>query len=239
MSNRSRRRVTLAAGAILAGAVTALAAAGSACADDETETFSQLVGQGLNYYEAYEVVQAEDTGLPVEVSYDGNLVVDTNQVVNPLTGAVAESDPDNDVAVAIATNSPAILNQTIADATGGSNDVAFADGGGSFAQAGNEVPDFPVISDNNDTATAIGTYSFAMAEGNHETAVDMGNNSFADAYGGNDNTVYDLGSGVGNGVNNIMAGGGDDLVFGLGNGLPDTDVVNTDVFDIVTPFGTF
>ena len=233
MSKESRRRLTLAAGAIVAGAVIPIAAAASAWADDETETFLQLVGQGLNYYEAYEVVQAEDTGLPVEVSYDGNLVVETNQIVNPLTGAVAESGPNSDVAAAIATNSPAILNQTIAEATRGSNDVAFADGGGSFAFAGNEVPD--TIANNNDTATAIGTYSSAFAvDGNNDSATDIGSNSLAEATANSD-TVYDVGSGVGNGANSISAGGDNDFVFGFGNGLPNTDVVNTGIFDIVTP----
>lgn len=176
-------------------------------------------------------VQAENNDLPVEVSYDGNLVVDTNQIVNPLTGAVAVSSPDSDVAAAIATNSPAILNQTIADATRGSNDVAFADGGGDLAQAGN----LGSGSGSDDTATAIGTYSFASAgDGSNDTATDIGSNSFAQATYNYD-TVYDLGSGVGNGANNIVAGGGHDFAFGIGNGLPNTDVVNTGVFDIVTP----
>lgn len=241
MSNESRRRLTVVAGAVAAGAVIPIAAAASAWANDETENFSQLVSQGLNYYEAYEVVQAENTGLPVEVSYDGNLVVDTNQIANPLTGAVAESGPDNDIAAAIATNSPAILNQTIATAIGGSNDVAFADGGGAFVQAGDIAPlSLLPLADsasyNNDTATAIGTYSFAMAgDGNSDSATDIGSNSFANATANND-TVYDLGSGVGNGANDISAGGGDDYVIGIGNGLPNTDVVNTGVFDIVTPW---
>jgi hypothetical protein len=231
---RCLRRLGAAVGLAGAAALIGLSAAATAQADDETENFFQLVGQGLNYYEAYEVVHAEDNGLPVEVSYDGNLVVDTNQVVNPLTGAVAESGADNDIAAAIGTNSPAILNQTIADATGGSNDVAFADGGGSFAMAGSDIPS-PVISDNDDTATAIGTYSFASADGgSNDSATDIGSNSFADATANHD-TVYDIGSGVGNGANNIAAGGDNDFVFGFGNGLPNTDVVNTGVFDIVTP----
>jgi hypothetical protein len=226
--------LTVAAGAILAGAVIPMAAAASAWADGltETEDFGQLVGQGLNYYEAYEVVEAESNGLPVEVSYDGQVVVEDNEPTDPLLGAFAESGTGTDVAAAIATNSPAIENQTIADALLGSNNVAFADGGGSFALAGNEVP---TSISNYDTATAIGTYSFAYAtSGSNNSATDIGSNSFADSTGNHDIT-YDVGSGVGNGANSISAGGDNDFVIGFGNGLPNTDVVNTGVFDIVTP----
>ncbi len=234
MSTTSCRRLTLAAGAILAGAVIPITAAASAWADGltETEDFGQLVGQGLNYYEAYEVVEAESNGLPVEVSYDGQVVVEDNEPTDPLLGAFAESGSGTDVAAAIATNSPAIENQTIADALLGSNNVAFADGGGSFALAGNEVP---TSISNYDTATAIGTYSFAYAtSGSNNSATDIGSNSFADSTGNHDIT-YDVGSGVGNGANSISAGGDNDFVIGFGNGLPNTDVVNTGVFDIVTP----
>jgi hypothetical protein len=234
VSNTSCRRLTLAATAILAGAVIPIIATASAWADGltETEDFGQLVGQGLNYYEAYEVVQAESSGLPVEVSYDGQVVVEANEPTDPLLGAFAESGTGTDVAAAIATNSPAIENQTIADSLLGSNNVAFADGGGSYALAGDEVP---TSVSNNDTATAIGTYSFAYATaGSNDNGTDIGSNSFAVATGNYD-TVYDVGSGVGNGANDVTAGGDDDFVIGLGNGLPNTDVVNTGVFDIVTP----
>jgi hypothetical protein len=233
-SSCRRRQWSIGVGAVLVGAVIPIAAAASAWADGltETEDFGQLVGQGLNYYEAYEVAQAESTGLPVEVSYDGQVVVEANEPTDPLLGAFAESGTGSDVAAAIATNSPAIENQTIADALLGSNNVAFADGGGSFAIAGNEVP--TTIS-NNDTATAIGTYSFAYAtSGSNNSATDIGSNSFADSTGNHD-IVYDVGSGIGNGANDVTAGGDIDFVIGFGNGLPNTDIVNTGVFDIVTP----
>ena len=93
MSNKSRRRLTMAAGALLAGAAIPIAAAGTAWADDtntdQTETAKQLEHQGLTHAEAQAVVTAEGNGTPVQVSYDGTTVVNDNQGTGPSTDASA------------------------------------------------------------------------------------------------------------------------------------------------------
>jgi trimeric autotransporter adhesin len=189
MSNTSRRRgttsprrVTLAAGAILAGAaIIPLAAAGTAWADG-TETVSQLEAQGLSATEAKDVAAAEMNGTPVQVSYDGETVVNAN---NAGTEATATSGTGHDVAAAIGDSSSAT-------ATGGTKDLAFADGTSSTAS---------VTDASASKATATGTNGLVYVEGTgapatHDVAVgndgadaDMVNASYTTATATGANTA--------------------------------------------------
>ena len=94
----SRRRVAMATGALLAGAAIPIAAAGTAWAD-ETQTAGQLEREGLSPSEAKAVVAAEDDGTPVQVSYDGKMIVDANQ--GGASGDATAASGTKDVAIAI------------------------------------------------------------------------------------------------------------------------------------------
>jgi hypothetical protein len=208
----SRHRVTLAAGAILAGAVIPIAAAGTAWAD-ETETVSQLEHQGLSASEAKAVFNAEQPtatfkdptgGTAVEVSYQGNLVVDANN-----TGTTtAESGATKDVAVAIGADSIAAAG---AGADGvslnGNDDKAFANGVGATAQSG---------AGNTDTASATGKDSNAFAAiGSHDSSTANGLGAEASSGGstitsGGITTIDTLGDydkAIANGAGNIAFAG--------------------------------
>jgi hypothetical protein len=175
-ASTSRRRLTLAAGALLAGAAIPIAAAGTAWAD-ETQTVGQLEHEGLSASEAKAVYNAEQPaatakdptgGTPVQVSYDGTTVVNAN---NPSAAATADSGTGpHDVAAAIGGGSNAY------DAEGDAHDVAFANGGGHAV-----IND---ASDSNATATG-GSTAYIDANGlpargeTHDRVVADGFQSYA------------------------------------------------------------
>jgi hypothetical protein len=173
MKKTSRNRMTIAAGAVLAGAAIPIAAAGTAWADDpaitptETQTVGQLEHEGLTAAEAKAVVAAEKAGTPVEVSYDGKIVVDANNAGSGVATAV--SGATKDVATAIGAASTA-QSGTGVDGSDvpltGNSDKAFANGADATAWAGGG---------SNDTATANGTGSQAYATlGSHDTSTATG-----------------------------------------------------------------
>jgi hypothetical protein len=189
MSSKSRRRMKLAAGAILAGAAIPIAAAGTAWADDiadqdQTETARQLEHQGLTHSEAQAVVTAENNDTPVQVSYDGNTVVNDNQGDTSSTEASAISGP-------------------------GPHDVAAAVGGGSAANAGNAVGGFPA--GNHDTAVATDGAGATADIGNHDTATASGAGSAASSGDGNydTSTVNGTDSAAGSGGTGTTVGNHD------------------------------
>jgi hypothetical protein len=172
MSNKSRRRLTLAAGALLAGAAIPIAAAGVAWADDpaqadQTETAKQLEHQGLTKAEAQAVVTAENNSTPVQVSYDDTTVVNDNQ------GATS-------------------ADQASASSAAGPKDVATAIGDGSIAgAAGSET----IGSGIDDKAYADGPNAEALSgDGSHDSASATGDSAYSVAVGGNHNTATDNGS---------------------------------------------
>jgi hypothetical protein len=143
MSNKSRRRVTVAASAILAGAAFPIAAAGTAWADDTGQT-------------------------PVQVSINGKVVIDntkgtTSAVSGPGGTAIAigggssasATNGDHDLAIAKGPGSSAA-------ATDGDHDLAIANGDNSTAKAG---------SGDNDTAVVSGNGLEADASGNGVTSI--------------------------------------------------------------------
>ena len=197
MSNKSRRRVKIAAGAILAGAAIPIAAAGTAWADDsatpnQTETLTQLENQGLSSDQAQAVVTAEGNGTPVEVSYDGTIVVDVNQGGTAGTDATARS-ASNDVSAAIGDGSVSTSQKAGAVAfSDGTNDHAIARGPGASAQV---IDYFGATA--NDTAIARGRDASAQINddsgngGNTVTA----RGSHADAYASGDSGLQETASG--------------------------------------------
>jgi hypothetical protein len=177
VSNKSRRRVKLAAGAILAGAAIPIAAAGTAWADDdavgaaaETETTKQLEHQGLTHAEAQAVAAAEANGTPVEVAHDSTVVVNDNQGTTSTTEATAVSGfarGDNAIAIGggsvadAGAGSPTIGSAPV-DLSPGKQDTAFANGAGAEAYSG---------AGNHDTASATGAGTVAYAVlGNDDTS---------------------------------------------------------------------
>lgn len=134
MSTKSRRHMKLAAGAILAGAAIPIAAAGAAWADDtaapvdKTETQAQLEAQGLSSAQAQAVVNAENGTTPVEVSYDGKIVVEANEGGTASTDATASSGRHDAVSAAIGggTDSTAHGRDALAFDEGASTDSSDA-----------------------------------------------------------------------------------------------------------------
>ena len=179
MSNKSRRRIKMAAGAILAGAAIPIAAAGTAWADDsvtsdQTESYLKLISQGLSPSEAAEVVKAEHgTTTPVEVSYNGTVVVDANNSSNEAT-AFSEYVGTKNVAAAIGDGAVA------SDGAGDSNDRAFANGANDRA-----IIDFTADA----KATANGASSTAEVDGANTSAAGAVTNSSATATNGGDAEV--------------------------------------------------
>jgi hypothetical protein len=141
MSNKSRRRatksrhrVTVAAGAILAGAAIPIAAAGTAWADDDTVTVAQAEKDAK-------------AGEPVEISINGKIIKDTcGADCSANSGTVGEHNK----AIAIGTGSEA----TVTDAT----DSTAKASGGSEAIVENTAETGTV---SHDTATANGANSEA------------------------------------------------------------------------------
>ena len=170
MSHKSRRRLTLAAGAIVAGAAIPIAAAGIAWADD---SLTSLVAVGDSQ--------------PMELSFDGQVLVDTCG-----NACTAISGTDNDLAIAYGDGSYAeadggqgdkatASDGGYADASDGNNDTANADGYDTYAAAGDG---------NGDSATADGACIEAIAgEGNNDTASVTGYDSFAGAEVGNNDSA--------------------------------------------------
>src|ERR1700761_9524537 len=115
MSHKSRRRLTLAAGAIVAGAAIPIAAAGIAWANVD-DSLASLVAVG--------------DGQPMEISFDGQVLIDT--CGNECT---AISGTDNDLAIAYGDGS-------YAEAIDGQGDKATASDGG-IAEAGDGNNDTP------------------------------------------------------------------------------------------------
>jgi hypothetical protein len=181
MSNKSRRRLTMAAGALLAGAAIPIAAAGTAWADDpaqadQTETTSQLEHQGLTKAEAQAVVTAENNGTPVQVSYDGTTVVNDNQGSGPSTDATASSDTGpKDVAAAIGVGSEAGAGAGTNNVGGqvgfvpvpegaGEHDTSFANGAGAEAFTGNGNDDKAIAQgDSSEASSGAGSHDIATA----------------------------------------------------------------------------
>jgi hypothetical protein len=150
-ATKSRHRVTMAAGAILAGAAIPLATAGTAWADDtvtqtttdKMETVQELEKQGLSTSQANAVFAAEQPGgTPVEVSVDGKEVVVENQ------GGTAETD---------------------ATARSGTGDFSVAIGGGTDSSAHGTAASAFVVGatpeDNSDHANALGRGASASVIG--------------------------------------------------------------------------
>jgi hypothetical protein len=211
MSNKSRHRLTLAAGALLAGAAIPIAAAGTAWADD-TQTVSQLEHEGLSASQAKAVFNAEQpagtakdptAGTAVEVSYQGTLVVNAN---NHGDTATADSGTGaKDVAVAIGTGSSSLAGTgTDGVSLTGNDDKAFANGVDATAQSG---------AGNDDTASATGKDSQAYALiGSHDSST--ANGATADASTGGstiDTTTIDK---LGNYDKAIANGAGDTAFAG-------------------------
>jgi len=237
-ANTSRRRVAMAAGAILAGAAIPIAATGTAWADEtsdltvapKTETVAELERQGLSAAEARAVYEAEQpagtahdatAGTAVQVSFDGSIVVNAN---NSTDEASATSGAVKDVATAIGDGSVAQAG-TGTDAYNvpltGSDDKAFANGGGSTAVSGGG---------NVDNASATGTDSSAYASlGSHDTSIADG--AGTEAGTGGSTTV---GTGViltaGSYDTARAYGAGDTALAGTGGAAPgshDTALVGT------------
>jgi hypothetical protein len=161
MSNKSRRRFKLATGAILAGAAIPIAAAGTAWADP-TETQAQLEAQGLSSTEAAAVVSAENgTTTPVEVSFDGKVVVEANEGTGSADEATASSGRHDAVSASIGggTDSSAKGKDALAfdegTTTDSNSDKATAHGHGAMAS---------IYDASTSTATADGTRATAEAE---------------------------------------------------------------------------
>jgi hypothetical protein len=193
MSNKSRRRVAMAACAILAGAAIPIAAAGTAWADDtvtqvtpdKTESLDTLEKQGLTSTQAQAVVTAETpvneggTATAVEVSHDGKIVVDANQGDTASTDATAKS-ARNDVSAAIGggSDSSAIGKDAVAFAEGSSTDNNSIDAKASRADAQASITD-----STDSTATATGPHSTAtITDSSDTTATARGRAAEAASY---------------------------------------------------------
>jgi hypothetical protein len=173
MSKKSRRRLTLAAGAILAGAAIPIAAAGTAWADDDTITVAQ----------AEKLAKA---GEQVEISVNGKTIKDTCVTCFADSGTTGE----HNTAIAVGAGSEA----TVSDATdstakasgagdafvgniGGteavSHDAATATNGG-MADVENEGDSAVAVT--HDTASGNnGSAIVADADSSKVTAVNTGN----------------------------------------------------------------
>jgi hypothetical protein len=210
MSNKSRRRMKMAAGAILAGAAIPIAAAGAAWADDtlttdQTERAGQLERQGLTGAEARDVVTAEKDGTPVQVSYDGQTVVNDNQSAADAASsgqATATSGGTHDVAAAIGdgSTSKAGTDATGAPVTGDIHDRAFANGAGANASVGYDATYQGTGTVSHDTATANGDGSESIVSNagsaavTNDRAIANGANSFASVLsltGGTESVLHD------------------------------------------------
>jgi hypothetical protein len=186
MGSKSRRRVTVAAASILAGAVIPIAA-GTARAD-ETET--QAIDQAK---------EAAKQGLPAEVSYDGEVVYASPNAVQNNTLANTPTDSTKDLALAIGAGSTAAVvsgNDDFASATGKGGDStawitdatdskATATNGGTAAVVQN-LGGSGIVS--NDVATANGANSDAMVESDGTGTV---SHDVATANGANSQTLID------------------------------------------------
>ena len=232
MSNKSRRRMKMAAGALLTGAAIPIAAAGAAWADDtstpdETQRAGQLHREGLTGAEARAVVAAEKDGTAVQVSHDNTIVVNDNNSGNEAT---ATSGTTHDVAAAIGEAS------TASDSTGDSKDTAFANGVEASATIYNAT---------DSKATAEGSSSFGAPSDAHiagtssvavtdssATATNGGTAQVIDGLdssatsGGNDHAVAS-----GFGVADIFDGSSSDAVERNAGTQANPGVVNAGVFD--------
>jgi len=182
MSNTSRRRLAMAAGAILAGAAIPIAAAGTAWADED-QTVKQLESEGLSVTNAEDVYKAEHSKVPVEVSYEGILVVDANEGSTPGKEAIANSGAVGatyDVAVAIGDGS------TATD-TGSTDTVTFADGAGATATSANDT----TVSD---IANGAGA---SVASSGDIVAGDIATGSYASASSSDSELTYVFATGTG------------------------------------------
>ena len=208
MSNKSRRRVKIAAGAILAGAAIPIAAAGTAWA--QTESVSTLEGQGLTASEATAVYNAENVyPTPVQVSVGGTTVVNDHQGTSPATEATATSGLGaHDVAVAIGPGSDATAG--VPGSTAYTNDNAYAYGPGAYADAGvsSSFSSTTTPGGSNDNATDIGSNAGA-APNSHDGAYAVGNYDTVNVFGNNDQVA----------ATNYL-----DLVTVAGNNLPSETV---------------
>jgi hypothetical protein len=231
MSNKSRRRVTTAAGAILAGAAIPLVAAGIAWADDLPlpPTVQGIEQLGVPPLEAIAADLAEASGQPVAISVDGINYTDG------IAGATALSGNSSDVAVAIGQN--AYADAGVNDSALYQYDNAYADGTNAFADAGGS------------------SSYFGTPGGSHDTAIDIGNNSAngdgAGAWGSGDHVsvigANDSIAAIGNADTLTAAGSGDFLpVFGSSDAITVTSSDLTlaplngmDVIEFLTPFGSF
>jgi trimeric autotransporter adhesin len=209
-ATNSRRRLALAAGAILAGAAIPFAAAGTAWADDtttqttpdKTETLTQLEHQGLDATNAGLVTAAESSGEAVEVSYNGKIVVDDNNTGGTASTDAAAKSAAKDVAAAIGggTTSTASGTGAVAVADGadttGNADSAKASGFGAIAiswddlntkvsATGTDAYAHDYLS-NGDTFTAKGTASEVYGEENTNVTL-TANGTTTEAYGVNSN----------------------------------------------------
>ncbi len=248
MSNKSRRRVTLAAGAILAGAAIPIAATGTAWAQggDDLPNYQTLVSQGVPPAEAAAAEAAAAAHTPVSVSDTAGTFNDGYTGVDGAANSSSVLGVKSDSAVAIGTGSDAVAG---ANSTT-TNDNAYASGTNAYADAGGS-----------------NSY-FGTAGGSHDTAYDIGNNPNdsgqygAGAWGSNDNlSVYGSSDSIavtGSHDNVGVAGGtptsGDyvldpksyDVVGVTGNDIGSSSVP-VDIshggtafmpyFDSVTPFG--
>lgn len=189
MSNKSRRRITTAAGAIIAGAAIPLAAAATAWADT-TETQQQLENQGLSSNEAQAVVNAENDGTAVQVSYDGKIVVNANQPGIAGMDATATS-ARNDVSAAIGGGTDSTSHGAGAVAvTDGTDDDAIAHG----KDASVQIYDDGGTGGN--TGTARGSHAQVYADGDSGgKEIAHGTNGYADAEDVTDTTVSASGRG--------------------------------------------
>jgi hypothetical protein len=149
-ANTSRRRLSMAAGALLAGAAIPIAAAGTAWADDDTITIAQ----------AEKLAKAGD---PVDISVNGKTIKDTCLgLCSANSGTVGE----HNTAIAVGDNSDAETptgdTHDTARATGGatadinyaSNSTATATNGG---DASINIHNTPATTDTGDHAVANGT----------------------------------------------------------------------------------
>jgi hypothetical protein len=179
MSKKSRRRLTLAAGAILAGAAIPIAAAGTAWADDDTMTVAQ----------AEKLAKA---GEQVEISVNGKTIKDTCVTCFADSGTTGE----HNTAIAVGAGSEA----TVSDAT---DSTAKASGAGD-AFVGN-IGGTEAVS--HDTATATnGGGATVLNDGTSTVAVThdtvIGNNGDAQVFdaGSSKATAVNTGSGANEGA---------------------------------------
>jgi hypothetical protein len=172
MSRKSRRRVAMAAGAVLAGAVIPIAAAGTAWADDDTITVAQ----------AEKLAKA---GEQVDISVNGKTIKDTCMgACTADSGAVGEHNK----AIAIGAGSEAEIENGATDST------AKASGGGEA-----KVEDSGTATVSHDVATANGVNSEAIVVSNagsgnvmHDVAtVSDGGTAEVENFNGAGNVTYD------------------------------------------------